>query len=112
MDELDQRIESLKLLQDWSKWLISLETGVCALLWPKLTEGKSPCPLYVGWLMFWASIIAAAFLLIAISFVVSQRGDSVKCYMKGVWGLAVAEHALFLAGIFFFAWRIVEVWRT
>ena len=61
MDRSQRTVDALKLLQDWSKWLISLQTIVCVSLWPKLTGKPSPSGLmYAGWMMFWGSIIVAA----------------------------------------------------
>ena len=76
MDKTELTLESLKLLQDWSKWLVTLEAAICAALWPTLTSGgKRSAFLYLGWGMFWGSIIAAAILLIAIS-VYARRVDT------------------------------------
>jgi hypothetical protein len=62
-------VDSLKLLQDWSKWLISLQAIVCMSLWPKLSSKPAPSGLiYTGWMMFWASILIAAILLLSIFF--------------------------------------------
>jgi hypothetical protein len=38
-NKAQRTIDSLKLLQDWSKWLIALETIVCMSLWTRLTSG-------------------------------------------------------------------------
>jgi len=113
MDESALKLESLKLLQDWSKWLIGLEAGICALLWPKLTgEIKPAYPVYLGWLMFWGSIIAAAILLITISITVRRMATSGERNMNKVWILVAIEYAFFLGGVCFFAWHIVEVWLS
>lgn len=66
-------VESYKLLQDWSKWLIMLELAICTGLWTKLTAlPKPPAILYVSWFMFLASIIAASVALLIIGFCVRR----------------------------------------
>lgn len=104
-------VESLKLLQDWSKWLIALETLICANLWPKLTDKLNPSTaLYIGWMMFWASIIAAAILLISISYFVRQADKKGESDLKKVKLLVAIEYAFFLGGLFCLAWRLAQVW--
>lgn len=111
MDKTELTVESLKLLQDWSKWLITLEAAICAALWPKLTGGgKPPVSLYLGWLMFWASIITAAILLIAISVYVRRIDASGESDFRKVRAWVGIEYAFFLGGLFCFAWRLAEVW--
>jgi hypothetical protein len=113
LDKNELTIESLKLLQDWSKWLITLEAAICAALWSKLTGvGNPPVVLYLGWMMFWASIITAAILLIAISLYVRRVDVSGDRDFRKVRVLVGIEYAFFLGGLFFFAWRIAEVWLT
>jgi hypothetical protein len=118
-DRNELTLESLKLLQDWSKWLIALETFVCANLWPKLTVipkppdiPKPPASLYVSWLMFWASIITAAILLIYISVVVRYIDDKGETELRKVKLLVGIEYAFFLIGVFCLAWRIIELWLS
>lgn len=113
MDKAQRTVDSLKLLQDWSKWLISLETVVCLSLWPKLTAKQSPPPaslMYAGWMMFWASIIVAAMLLLCISVFVRRVDDSGDRDMKKVWVLVGLQYACFLAGLLCFALNLVRVW--
>jgi hypothetical protein len=99
------------MLQDWSKWLISLETVVCISLWPKLTDKPSPSGLmYAGWMMFWASIIVAAILLLCISAFVRRVDESGDRDMKIVWTTVGLQYACFLAGLFCFALNLVMFW--
>lgn len=102
----EPQIESLKLLHDWSKWLIGLEAGVCALLWRVLSQSKI---FFAAWLMFWLSILAAAILLLAISVVVGQRYDVAKRYMKHLWILVAAEYVFFAAGMVVLVLRASEL---
>ena len=111
MDRSQRTVDSLKLLSDWSKWLISLQTVVCLSLWPKLTAKPSPSSLmYAGWMMFWASIIVAAVLLLCIPFFVRRVDDSADRDMKKVWVLVGLQYACFLAGLFCFAANVVLLW--
>ena len=110
-------VDSLRMLQDWSKWLVALETFICASLWPKLTVVpkppevlKPPTSLYVGWMMFWASIITAAILLVYISFVVRRVTAAGEVDLTKVKLLVGVEYAFFLGGLFCFAYRIAEFW--
>jgi hypothetical protein len=111
MDRSQRTVDSLKLLQDWSKWLISLETIVCVSLWPKLTSKPSPSIfMYTGWMMFWASIIIAAILLLCISVFVRRVDESADRDMKKVWVLVGLQYACFLTGLFCFALKVVSLW--
>ena len=111
MDRSQRTVDSLKLLSDWSKWLISLETIVCVSLWPKLTSKPSPSSLmYAGWMMFWVSIVIAAILLLCISFVVRRVDDSGDRDMKKVWVLVGLQYTCFLAGLFCFALKVIVLW--
>jgi hypothetical protein len=110
MDRSQRTVDSLKLLQDWSKWLISLETIVCISLWPKLTSKPSPSMvMYAGWMMFWASILVAAILLLCISFFVRRVDESGDRDMKKVWILVGLQYACFIAGLFCFALNLILI---
>jgi hypothetical protein len=110
-NKAQRTIDSLKLLQDWSKWLIGLETIVCMSLWTRLTSGSRPSGLmYLGWLMFWASIIIAAILLLSISFFVRRVDESADRDMKKVWILTGLQYACFLAGLFCFGLQLILLW--
>jgi hypothetical protein len=101
MDKPERIVDSLKLLQDWSKWLIGLETVVCVSLWPKLTDKPSPPVLmYAGWMMFWASIIVAAILLLCISAFVRRVDKSGDRDMKIVWMMVGLQYACFRPVLF------------
>lgn len=102
----EPRIESLKLLQDWSKWLIGLEGGVCALLWQVFRQSKL---LYAAWIMFWLSILAAAFLLLAISVIVGQSDDVASRNVKKLRFLVAAEYVFFVAGMILVASRATDL---
>ena len=111
MDRAQRTVDSLKLLQDWSKWLITLETAVCLSLWPKLTGKPSPSGvMYAGWMMFWASIIVAAILLLCISIFVRRVDESGERDIRKVWVLVGVQYACFMLGLFCFALNIVMFW--
>ncbi len=113
MPRPERTVESLRLLQDWSKWLISLQGIVCISLWPKLAGKPSPSGLmYAGWMMFWASIIIAAILLLAISFFVRRVDVSGDRDMKKVWIIVGLQYACFLLGLFCFALHVILIWMT
>jgi hypothetical protein len=118
MDDKSQLIvDSMKLLQDWSKWLVAMEAGICVSLWSKLTAAPAsaatkPHLLYVGWTMFWASIITAAILLISISEFVRHANIDGETDLKRVRRLVTIEYGFFLAGLFCFACRIAQVWLS
>jgi hypothetical protein len=110
MDRSQRTVDSLKLLQDWSKWLISLETVVCISLWPKLTSKPSPSiVMYGGWTMFLAAILVAAILLLCISFFVRRVDESGDRDMKKVWILVGLQYACFIGGLFCFALNLVLI---
>jgi|GEM_PF-1453103 len=113
LNKPQRTIDSLKLLQDWSKWLIGLEAIVCMSLWPKLASKPAPSVLmYAGWMMFWASIIIAAILLLAISFFVRRVDTSADHDMKKVWLMVGLQTACFLAGLFCFALHLILIWSS
>ena len=113
MNRSERTVESLKLLQDWSKWLISLETVVCISLWPKLTSTPAPSGLmYAGWMMFWASIIVAAILLLCISAFVRRVDESGDRDIKIVWLIVGVQYACFLLGLACFAFNLVLFWLS
>ena len=111
MDKAQRTVDSLKLLQDWSKWLIMLQTAVCMSLWPKLTGTPAPSSvMYVGWMMFWASIAVAAVLLICIAVFVRRVDESGDRDMKIVWLIVGLQYALFLGGFFCLALNVFLFW--
>ena len=111
LNKPQRTVDSLKLLQDWSKWLISLQALVCVSLWPKLAGKPSPSGLmYAGWMMFWASILIAAILLLTISFVVRRVDVSGDRDIKKVWIIVGLQYACFLLGLLCFALQVIRVW--
>jgi hypothetical protein len=106
-------VESYKLLQDWSKWLITLELAICTGLWTKLTGTPKPHSLlYASWFMFLASIITASILLIIISFCVRRFAISASTNAILMNIFLVLEYLFFLLGLLALAVRIGMVWMT
>jgi hypothetical protein len=104
-------IETFKLLHDWSKWLITLETAICVGLWPKLTGAPRPSVLlYVGWMSFMASIVTATLLVVVIAFAARRVNEPRTDDLNRVRLLVVIEYVFFLAGVTCFIWRMLQVW--
>jgi len=66
--------------------------------------------MYAGWMMFWASIIVAAILLICISLFVRRVDESGDRDMQKVWVLVGLQYAFFLGGLLCFALNVVRLW--
>ena len=109
MGPSDLRVEAYKLLQDWSKWLVTLETAVCAGLWPSLTGPQNPpLSLVAGWVLFACSIVTAAVLLVLIPYVIGQLGSGRQSGGRGIRTAVAVEYGLFLLGVVCFVWRAME----
>ena len=62
--EIELITEGYKSVQEWGKWLVTIETAICAALWPKLAETpRPPASIYLGWAMFLGSIVTTAVML-------------------------------------------------
>ncbi len=104
-------VESYKLLQDWSKWLITLELAICTGLWTKLTGIPKPhYLLYTSWFMFLTSIIMASILLIIISFCVRRFATQANTNIILLNIFLVLEYLFFLLGLLALAIRIAQIW--
>jgi hypothetical protein len=113
--------DALKLLVDWSKWLLTLEAGVCTLLWSKLnlapvcSKADPPVcsfpavsrPLFAGWMFFVGSIVCASILMVLIPFLLSRKGVSERD-MNKIWVLVAGEYACFLTGCVCLAWQVYK----
>ena len=110
MNPKDLIKDSYEQLQEWSKWLVALQTAVCAGLWPKLTENPNGSfILYLGWVMFVGSIITAAVLAGLLAFFVQRLDKSNTKDNFVVKLLVIAEYAFFLLGILCFIARLTMV---
>jgi hypothetical protein len=103
--------QSYNALQEWAKWMISIETAICAGLWPKLTEvPRPPAPLYLGWLMFVGSIITAVIMVGAIGFYHQRIEQSGDLDAKQLKVFVIVQYGFFFAGILFFLIRLIGFW--
>ena len=109
----EEKIEALKLLQDWSKWLVALEAAACAALWPRLTVPGKPAPdiLYWGWFLFCVSILAATALLFVYPLLLYRMNPNRQQSYWPLITLVITEYACFLAGVLCFATRILLMWH-
>jgi hypothetical protein len=130
--ELDTKpdVEPFKMLADWSKWLLTLEAGICTLLWSKVNappdkaaEAASKAaeigkclpstaskPLILGWMFFVGSIAFASILLIFIPYFLSRKRDVAvdRRNLSKIWVLAGGEYACFLTGCVFLAYHVYK----
>ena len=109
----EPKTEALKLLQDWSKWLVALEAATCAALWPRLTVPGKPAPdiLYWGWFLFAISILAATALLFVYPLLLYRMNPNRQ---QNYWLpiiLVIIEYAFFLGGVLCFGMRILMLWH-
>ncbi len=79
MERAQAWLESLKLLDSWSKWLVALQSAICALLWQPLKQqpsvGWPAALLFLGWSAFCLSVIASTVLLGRLPNLVEALGD-------------------------------------
>ena len=103
--------EGYKSVQEWGKWLVTIEAAVCAGLWPKL--GETPRPpdiLYLGWMMFVGSIITTAITLSLTSFYIQRAHINAEQDAKSVRILVLIQFAFFLGGLICFGTRVFGLW--
>jgi hypothetical protein len=79
MERAQAWLESLKLLDSWSKWLVTLQSAICALLWQPLKQqvpGRWPGTLlFLGWSAFCLSVITSTVLLARLPTIVETLAD-------------------------------------
>ena len=98
MPETNLRFESLKLLRDWSVWLLTVEAAICGALW-KADVLWGHFWALAGWTAFCLSAMVASVLLIAVPSVVRTLDAPDNPGHKRVRMLAWAECGLFLIGV-------------
>ena len=79
IDRAQASLESVKLLDSWSKWLVTLQSAICALLWQPLKQ-QPPVAwpgtlLFLGWSAFCLSVIASTVLLGRLPTLVEPLAD-------------------------------------
>jgi len=126
MEKTDLRLESFKMIREWSTWLVGIQTVICGFLWNVLKENPlflaefrgMPNPSFTGmilhlaWLAFAFSLVTAAFTLISLPKLVETlkqedgAAESVFAMQANVWGgkmnlrtLVGAQHILFFIGV-------------
>lgn len=113
------KVESLKMLKEWSVWLIAIQAGICTFLWPVLKElsKRNPPPhwyeksLYAGWFAFSVSLVLATLLVSQLPShleTVAERCSGASILSEKIpiafipmtlKTLLVLEHVFFLAGL-------------
>jgi hypothetical protein len=112
------QIDALKLLKDWSSWLVSIQAAVLALLalWGR---DKVQLPAVVAhwvFVFFGGSIIFATFVLGGIPSIMQRVGGGMNIYdialfewlpeqlgtLRTLWFFSFMEHLLFLLGMIIF----------
>jgi hypothetical protein len=99
---------SYNSIQEWAKWLVTIETAICAGLWPKLTDlPRPPITLYMGWIMFVGSILTAAIMLGVIAFYHQRIELFGEKDTRNLRIFVFIQYGFFFAGILFFIIRLV-----
>ena len=107
-------LEGVKLLKDWSTWMVTVETGVIALIASVYLKDGAHFPRWGQVLVvcFALSIVAAAEVLSALPWVVLTKNQNgfnnfylepissvpIRKHVR-VWMVAVAQHVFFFAGL-------------
>jgi hypothetical protein len=111
MEDGDSRAKQLELLAEWSRWMVALESAVCALLWEPLKQQSAVhFPFGRGLLWAWAafalSTLCATVLLGRLPWIMPGllRSQSAGEPALGRSGrelriLALAQHLLFLVAV-------------
>ena len=115
MEKSQAKLESLKMVKEWSSWLIALQTAICAFLWNvlKALEIKSWLDffLYFGWFAFSLSLLIATVLVSRLPYMIenlpeSSSDRSVLSEPISIIGgqirlksLLIAEHICFIIGV-------------
>ncbi len=103
--------EGYKSVQEWGKWLVTIETAICAALWPKLSETpQPPATIYLGWTMFLFSIITTAIMLGLVSFFIKRSHIRAEKDAKWLRVLVIIQYTFFFAGIICFGVRVLGLW--
>ena len=103
--------EGYKAIQEWGKWLVTIESAVCVGLWPKLSvTPRPPDTLYLGWMMFVGSILTTAIMLSLTSFFIQRAHLTAEQDAKSVKVLVMVQFAFFLGGLICFGTRVFSLW--
>jgi hypothetical protein len=111
MSDAGARAKQVELLAEWSRWMVALESAVCALLWePLKQQSAAQFPFGRGMLWAWTgfalSIVCATVLLGRLPWLTpallhSQPGGEPfpARPRRELLTLALAQHALFLTAV-------------
>ena len=129
MPESANAMEALKLVSDWSKWLVTIETLAIALLGSLFTSSKIEIPKLAKKLgtaalvCFVISIVAAAMLLLTLPEIAQSLQSDVNIWMTkdsvaysilrlNTQGFAVIESYFFGLGIVLASGVVVTmIWK-
>jgi hypothetical protein len=119
-DESTNQLDALKLLKDWSGWLVSVQTGVLALLalWGKDKAVVPDATARWVFLFFGLSIVFATFVLGGLPSITQRVTAHANIYsmplfewlpewlakVRTLWFFTFMEHMLFLIGLVFLMW--------
>jgi hypothetical protein len=104
-------VDGYKSLEEWAKWLVTIETALCAGLWPKLTGAtEPPVALYLGWTLFVGSIITTAIMLVLLAFFIQRVHTHAEKDVRKVKILVAIQYGFFLGGVVCFTWRVLSLW--
>jgi hypothetical protein len=111
MSDADPRGKQLELLAEWSRWMVGLESAICALLWePLKQQSAAHFPFGRGMLWAWTgfalSTVCATVLLGRLPWLIpallkSQLGEGPLPAKprRELLALALAQHVLFLVAV-------------
>jgi hypothetical protein len=119
-------LEALKLVSDWAKWLVTIETGAIAILGTMMTSTKSPVPRLakffgtVAMVCMLTSIAAAAVLLLTLPEIAQYLRPETNIWMNqdsvvasflrmNTQSFAILESVFFGLGLVFAVASIVTV---
>lgn len=120
-------LEALKLVSDWAKWLVTIETGAIAILGTIVTSSKRPVPGLakifgtLAMVCMLTSIAAAAILLLTLPDIVEFLGAQTEVWsskdtivakylpMMNLQTFAILESGFFGLGLVFAIAAIVRV---
>jgi hypothetical protein len=128
-EEETKILEALKLVNDWSKWLITIETGAIAIIGSFFTSSSIDNITLLAKVLAIASVVffvfsigAAALLLLTLPEIAQNLHPNVNIWMTrdsiagrlfrlNTQGFAILESFCFLMGILLFtAFVVTTIW--
>ena len=103
VEPAEARLEAAKLSADWCKWMVALQTGICAGLWTPLKNSPKSALLW-AWVAFALSALATSWLLGRLPGLVALLAETGaepqrSARIRELKRIALLAHALFIAGI-------------